>query len=171
MWTDERVDLLKQLWNEGLSASQIANKLGEVTRNAVIGKVHRLGLSGRGTPARTQHSRPRVKSRTHGAPGKITQFPTMGSSALKVEVETVAEASPAPKPMPLRQVNTSTSDRVSILQLSDKTCRWPLGEPGTETFHFCGCLPKSGLPYCDTHARLAYQPLQDRRRLKVRGAA
>ncbi|WP_137388229.1 GcrA family cell cycle regulator [Rhodoligotrophos defluvii] len=170
MWTEERVDLLKRLWTEGLSASQIASKLGEVTRNAVIGKVHRLGLSGRGTPSRAQHARPRTKTRQVPA-GKIAQFPTAGSAALQVQPEIVAEAPPAPRPQPIREVITSSSSGVSILQLSDKTCRWPIGEPGTDTFHFCGCAPKAGLPYCDKHARIAYQPLQDRRRLKVRGAA
>lgn len=181
MWTEERVDLLKRLWTEGLSASQIASKLGEVTRNAVIGKVHRLGLSGRGSPARAQHTRPRTKSRQAGTgassatspTAKITQFPTMGSAALQVQAETVAEAAPAPAPRPqlVRSVAKSRSDGVNILQLSDKTCRWPLGEPGTESFHFCGCAPKAGIPYCDQHAMIAYQPLQDRRRLRARGAA
>ncbi|WP_342640779.1 GcrA family cell cycle regulator [Rhodoligotrophos ferricapiens] len=171
MWTDERVDLLKRLWTEGLSASQIASKLGEVTRNAVIGKVHRLGLSGRGTPSRTQHARPRTKTRQAPTSGKITQFPTLGATALQVQPEAVPEAPPAPQPQPIRQVYSSSNEGVNILQLSDKTCRWPVGEPGTDSFHFCGCAPKSGLPYCDKHARIAYQPLQDRRRIKARGAA
>lgn len=172
MWTDERVDLLKRLWAEGLSASQIATRLGEVTRNAVIGKVHRLGLSGRGTPSRAaQHSRPRSKPVAPAQTAKITQFPTAGATALQAEPQAMPELAPAPKPKSMLSVATSSHDKVNILQLSDKTCRWPVGEPGTESFHFCGCAPKSGLPYCERHAQVAYQPVMDRRRIKVRGAA
>lgn len=172
MWTDERVDLLKRLWTEGLSASQIATKLGEVTRNAVIGKVHRLGLSGRGTPSRAaQHTRARAKTLTPTPSAKVTQFPTAGATALQAQPQTIAALAPAPKPKPMLHVATTARDKINILQLSDKTCRWPVGEPGTDSFHFCGCAPKSGLPYCDRHAQVAYQPLMDRRRVKVRGAA
>lgn len=165
-WTDERVELLKKLWAEGLSASQIAQKMGGITRNAVIGKVHRLGLSGRATPARS--SAPRVRkqrSASTGIPGGgagKTHYATAGATALKVQ----PQATPEAEPSPIREVMLSSDKKVSILDLSDKTCRWPNGEPGTESFHFCGHAPKPGMPYCEYHARIAFQPLHDRRRTK-----
>lgn len=166
-WTEDRVELLKKLWNEGLSASQIAGRLGHgVTRNAVIGKVHRLGLSGRVTPQRAARPRPR-KTREPSHPGR-SMLPTIGANALKPlhRPEPVVRAEPEPEP--IRLVDIPKGERVNILMLSDRTCRWPVGDPGTDEFFFCGHAPKaSGGPYCDYHARVAYQPLQDRRRHKI----
>lgn len=163
-WTDERVDLLKKLWAEGLSASQIAGRLGHgVTRNAVIGKVHRLGLSGRVTPQRT--ARPRVrKTREPSHPGRSQSMPTAGATALKPQMRPEPMARPEPQPI---LAPVPAGERVNILMLSDKTCRWPIGDPSHEDFGFCGHSPKEGVPYCEYHARMAYQPAQDRRRLKV----
>lgn len=166
-WTDERVDMLKRLWNEGLSASQIAGRLGHgVTRNAVIGKVHRLGLSGRVTPQRPARPRTR-KLREPSHPGRQPILPTAGATALKPAQRPEMMPRPAPEPEPIRLVDIPKGERVNILMLSDKTCRWPVGDPGSEDFFFCGHAPKDGVPYCEYHARLAYQPLQDRRRNKA----
>jgi GcrA cell cycle regulator len=159
-WTDERVELLKKLWTEGLSASQIAGRLGNgVTRNAVIGKVHRLNLSGRVQQQRVAQPRqPRKQREPSLAPragGSMPSMPTAGSSALK------------PMMQPLRLVDLPKDGRVTILHLSDKTCKWPIGDPGSEEFCFCGHGPREGSPYCEYHARLAYQPMQDRRNRKV----
>lgn len=170
-WTEERVDLLKKLWGEGLSASQIAARLGQgVTRNAVIGKVHRLNLSGR-TPQAHTAAAPRTprKSREPSAPGRpnmAPSMPTAGATALKpmVRVEAQPRHQALPEPKPLRLQDVSKSGNITILHLSDKTCRWPIGDPGTEGFCFCGHGPREGSPYCEYHARLAYQPLHDRRR-------
>ena len=163
-WTEERVERLKKLWNDGLSASQIAAELaGGVTRNAVIGKVHRLGLSGRATTSRVTTSRPR-RQRQPSHPGRTPALPTAGATALKPQAFTRPTPAPEPEPEPLRLVDMPEGGRITILMLSDKTCRWPIGDPGTEEFCFCGHAPKSGMPYCDYHARVAYQPLQDRRR-------
>lgn len=166
-WTEERVELLKKFWNEGLSASQIAGRLGHgVTRNAVIGKVHRLGLSGRVTPQRASRPRPR-KTREPSHPGR-PMLPIVGATALKAFPGPEPMMRPEPEPEPIRLVDIPKGERVNILMLSDRTCRWPVGDPGTEEFFFCGQSPKSsGGPYCDYHARIAYQPLQDRRRNKV----
>ncbi len=159
-WTEERVELLKTLWAEGLSASQIASRLGGVTRNAVIGKVHRLGLSGRATPARTHRPR-RPRQPSH--PARV-QFRSQGSAALKVETVYVPE--PVREPAPVHELEIPPAERVHILALNERTCRWPIGHPGAEDFYFCGREPRSGGPYCEHHARIAYQPLQERRRLK-----
>jgi GcrA cell cycle regulator len=168
-WTEDRVELLKKLWNEGLSASQIAGRLGYgVTRNAVIGKVHRLGLSGRVTPQRTARPRPR-RTREPSHPGR-PMLPIHGATALKPmhRIEPAVRAEPEPEPIRLVDVHVPQGERVNILMLSDRTCRWPVGDPGSEDFCFCGHTPKaSGGPYCDYHARIAFQPLQDRRRHKV----
>ena len=173
-WTDERVELLKKLWTEGLSASQIAGRLGNgVTRNAVIGKVHRLNLSGRVQQQRVAQPRqPRKQREPSLAPragGSMPSMPTAGSSALKpmMRAETHIRPAAIPEPQPLRLVDLPKDGRVTILHLSDKTCKWPIGDPGSEDFCFCGHGPRDGSPYCEYHARLAYQPMQDRRNRKV----
>jgi GcrA cell cycle regulator len=169
-WTDERVELLKKLWTEGLSASQIAGRLGAgVTRNAVIGKVHRLNLSGRAQPQRNTQPRaprkPREPSLAARAGGALPSLATAGSNALKPMMRAAMQPRPQalPEPQPLRLVDLPQDGRVTILHLSDKTCKWPIGDPGSEDFCFCGHGPRDGSPYCEYHARLAYQPLQDRR--------
>ncbi len=171
-WTDERVELLKKMWAEGLSASQIAAKLaGGVTRNAVIGKVHRMGLSGRVT--RTRVSTPRTrKTREPSHPGRPahtgnadTGNPvarSIGNTALKPLP--AAKPEPLLEPVPIRAADIPIGERVTILMLSDKTCRWPIGDPSHEDFCFCGKPPKDGMPYCPGHAAIAYQPHSDRRR-------
>ncbi|HXK53524.1 MAG TPA: GcrA family cell cycle regulator [Hyphomicrobiales bacterium] len=163
-WTDERVDLLKKLWADGLSASQIAGELGNVTRNAVIGKVHRLGLSGRAKPTRTAASRPR-RPRAPSAPQHgAANFVSHGNTALKAETAPVAM--PKPRPQPVAELVIPKAERKSILQLTEFTCKWPVGDPTQEDFYFCGRRSETGMPYCDHHARVAYQPAQDRRREK-----
>ena len=173
-WTEERVDLLKKLWQDGLSASQIAGRLGAgVTRNAVIGKVHRLNLSGRAQQPRAATPRPPRKAREPSLPGhsgtSTPSMPTAGNSALKMQPRAEMQQRPAPlaEPQPLRLVDLPKDGRVTILHLSDKTCKWPIGDPGAEDFCFCGHGPREGSPYCEYHARLAYQPLQDRRNRRV----
>jgi GcrA cell cycle regulator len=154
-WTDERVELLKKLWQEGLSASQIAGQLGGVTRNAVIGKVHRLGLSGRAKTASSSAPRPR-KPRVNGYRAR-PHF--RGNTALMLDYEAEGELDldPLANVVPM-------GPRVSILELTEATCRWPMGDPGTAEFVYCGSQTRTGLPYCPYHARVAYQPLADRRR-------
>lgn len=156
-WTDERVELLKRLWAEGLSASQIASELGGVTRNAVIGKVHRLSLSGRakaggGVP---RARRPRVQREP-----RSPRTAMIGNTALKLHVV----AQPRRMPVPIEDVVVPIPLRISILALGEKTCKWPIGDPGDEAFSFCGHLPRETSPYCEYHSRMAYQPSIDRRR-------
>ncbi|MGI9481709.1 MAG: GcrA family cell cycle regulator [Hyphomicrobiales bacterium] len=166
-WTDDRVEILKKLWAEGLSASQIANRLGGVTRNAVIGKVHRLGLSGRATPSRAAKPKQR-RTREPSHPSKATpSFHSAGSAALKAAIEEAAETLPEPTPSPIRAVELPPGSRCDILQLSDRTCRWPIGDPGTDEFCFCGATPKTGHPYCEHHVQVAHQPAHGRRRRRT----
>jgi len=140
-WTDDRVEQLKNLWTEGLSASQIARVLGGVTRNAVIGKVHRLGLAGRATPTRSE--RPRLPL------------------APKVAARVYAPEPPVVEEDP---VVLEDGNHANVLTINDRMCRWPIGDPSETDFHFCGRKPKVGSPYCEAHARKAYQPQQAHRR-------
>ncbi len=164
-WTDDRVDILKKLWAEGLSASQIANQLGGVTRNAVIGKVHRLGLSGRTTTSRTKAARPRRRT-ANRSPGRSSRpiLRTQGNAALKAYYAPDAEEELKPSPLYIEELVIPISERASILSLKEDTCRWPIGDPGDEEFHFCGRHSEQGVPYCPHHCHIAYQPAQSRKR-------
>jgi GcrA cell cycle regulator len=156
-WTDERVELLKKLWQDGLSASQIAAELGGVTRNAVIGKVHRLGLSGRGQPT----SSIKRQRRTHSTGmRRVRQMITVGNLALK------PDQLPDVDMRPRRNVVVPIALKLSIFQLTEKTCKWPIGDPGHDEFHFCGHDSLDNLPYCEYHAGVAYQAPEPRRRLR-----
>jgi GcrA cell cycle regulator len=154
-WTDERVETLKKLWSDGLSASQIAAALGGITRNAVIGKVHRLGLSGRAKSPAAGEPRAR-KPRTHSAMLRVARPVVRGNNALAYEFETEAEPELIDNVIPLGQ-------RRSLLELNEETCRWPIGDPGSAEFFFCGGRSLAGLPYCSYHSRIAYQPPNSRR--------
>jgi GcrA cell cycle regulator len=148
-WTDERVELLKKLWQEGLSASQIAKQLGGVTRNAVIGKVHRLGLSGRAAPskpARTVFKAPR--------PAR----PPVAPSAPR----RIAEPALAPQASPMRYVDEAPGT-ATVLTLGAHMCKWPIGDPSLDSFTFCGRRTDDG-PYCHEHAQVAYQPAQAKKK-------
>jgi GcrA cell cycle regulator len=152
------VELLKKLWADGLSASQIAAELGGITRNAVIGKVHRLGLSGRAKSPSSAMPRQR-KPRTTGHIMRVPRSAMRGNTALAALHEYDLE----PEPELIENI-IPLGQRCSLLDLNDEKCRWPIGDPGLPEFFFCGGKPVDGLPYCGYHSRVAYQPLADRRR-------
>jgi GcrA cell cycle regulator len=156
-WTDERVETLKKLWTEGLSASQIAAELGGITRNAVIGKVHRLGLSGRAKSPSSAAPRPR-KARPQSHMLRVSRPSIRGNTALAQAYELEVELEPelVDNVIPLGQ-------RRTLLELNEETCRWPIGDPGHPDFFFCGGQTITGLPYCAYHSRVAYQPAHLRR--------
>lgn len=166
-WTDERVEILTKLWAEGLSASQIANRLGGVTRNAVIGKVHRLGLSGRTTTSRAKAPRQRRRTSSKSASrGGGATLRTHGNVALKAYYDPEANIEVQMVPAPIEELFIPVSERASILTLKETMCRWPIGDPSEDDFHFCGRSSDQGVPYCDFHSRIAYQPAQSRRRAR-----
>src|SRR5690349_19092137 len=149
-WTDERVELLRKLWSEGLSASQIAAQLGGVSRNAVIGKVHRLKLSSRGraTPAPA-----RQKKAAHGG-GAVRSAPrtpsrpittSIGATALQVEFDAEPELRQVPRP--IEDVVVPISRRLKLIELTEHTCKWPNGDPLAEDFSFCGNESQESGPY------------------------
>ncbi len=165
-WTEERVAELKKLWAEGHSASQIAKRLGSVTRNAVIGKVHRLGLSGRATPSRPVKRPPRLArpKPQQQMPRQASAAPAVrGANALAVRAEpththiTEAEANIEPQRLP-------NGDMVTVLTVKDSMCKWPIGDPADANFGFCGHTSAEGSPYCAEHARVAFQPAKKRER-------
>ena len=153
-WTDERAELLRKLWSEGLSASQVAAELGAgITRNAVIGKIHRLGLAERAKTVVS--SRPRVASTVPVVNGNV---------ALAYAPQALVVARSRPE----EEVVIPMSERVTLMELRESTCRWPMGDPTTSEFRFCGGpSPVGGGPYCAYHARVAYQPSQERRRIRA----
>jgi GcrA cell cycle regulator len=158
-WTDERVEQLSKLWLEGRSASQIAAELGlGITRNAVIGKVHRLGLAGRAKVVTPQPVAARPKAKAPA--GAVPEAAKSGEAdPVVVPLRTVIPPAPAP------EVALPTTERVTIMDLRETSCRWPMGDPSQAEFRFCGAKTGIGAgPYCATHARLAFQPTQDRRR-------
>lgn len=166
-WTDERVDLLRKLWTDGLSASQIAAELSNgITRNAVIGKVHRLGLSGRvKTNAPAAAARPRVQAPRVAKPVQSRPMTAVrGNTVMVIEARTFE----APAPRPVEEVVVPICERVTIMELREGMCRWPLGDPSTPDFRYCGGRSDIAATYCAAHARMAYQPAQDRRRDRER---
>ena len=189
-WTDERVETLKTMWSEGKSASQIAKELGGVTRNAVIGKVHRLGLSNR-SAARPARGRARALDPPveEPAPEPTPEAAARPAPAARAGAAGRKDPAPAPRPKPAGQPlppQPSASEisaealanlaevakkarRLSLMQLTERTCKWPIGDPATDDFWFCGLPAVPGKPYCETHVAVAFQPMSARRDRRAGG--
>ncbi|MCB9963949.1 MAG: gcrA cell cycle regulator family protein [Rhodospirillales bacterium] len=145
-WTEERVALLEKLWGEGKTASEIAKIIGDVSRNAVIGKAHRLKLSGRASPIQAQ-----------GVAGSVEA----GKPVTRLQEPSNSNIQPARRGRPKKQLIEPSADipvkHIKLTDLKDRQCRWPLGDPRDEDFSFCGCQAMPGVPYCAAHAQVAYQ--------------
>jgi GcrA cell cycle regulator len=200
-WTDERVETLKRMWAEGQSASQIAKELGGVTRNAVIGKVHRLGLSNRvgGPTGRDEVEEEPVAAPPRAEPvARVVEQVAPRAPEVRAVPEQPAPA-PAPAaapvasnvmPMPTRKpivpagqplppqpsINEISPEalasvrevekrarRLTLMELTERTCKWPIGDPATDDFWFCGLPSLPGKPYCEAHVGVAFQPMSARR--------
>ncbi len=190
-WTDERVELLKKMWGEGQSASQIAKELGGVTRNAVIGKVHRLGLSNRATgaskaaepkekpapAAAAPRPAPKPKPQPKTEPARPATPAPAASAETKSAIPARKQIIPAGQPLPpqpsaneispeaLAKVNEveKKAKKLTLMELTERTCKWPVGDPATEDFWFCGLPVQQGKPYCEAHVGVAFQPMSSRR--------
>ncbi|MDG6077738.1 GcrA cell cycle regulator [Erythrobacter litoralis] len=207
-WTDERIATLKKMWEGGSTASQIADELGGVSRNAVIGKAHRLGLKSRPSPVKAgekKAAKPAPKpapAAPKSAPKPAAPKPVAAKPASPPAPAPSPSAPPAAKadaspsqPMPNKQgdmpkivsvgpggflrqgpgdqqppippapprrlvpakPDPAIADKTSLLDLSEKVCRWPMGHPGEPDFHFCGEAVNPGFPYCVEHCGRAYQ--------------
>lgn len=194
-WTDERIDRLKSMWEKGLTASQIADELGGVSRNAVIGKAHRLGLKSRPSPVKANETdakpapaaakaKPKAAEKVApraAAPAQPERAPAAAAPTAPVAPRPQSDMpkivsigpggfmrqgpgdqqAPIPPAPPRRLVPAKPSpeiaDKTSLLDLSDKVCRWPMGHPGEPDFHFCGVAVNPGFPYCVEHCGRAYQ--------------
>jgi len=180
-WTEDRVEKLKFMWTAGNSASQIAKELGGVTRNAVIGKVHRLGLSNRAGSIKTKSdklaSRTSKKSRTKISSPKIktvidTHIPEK-NAIIPMRKPILTPGQPLPPQPSANEISPEAlatvkevekgAKKLSLLELTEKTCKWPIGDPATDDFWFCGLTTQSGKPYCDAHVGVAFQPVSNRR--------
>jgi len=238
-WTDERIDMLRKMWEAGQTASQIAEELGGVSRNAVIGKAHRLGLQSRPSPVKPNDGSAKAAAAAAAAAAPQAAAPpepkpTPAPAAPRPPVERVAPpvaaAPPPPPPAPRPVIEADAEDEIeddadddatetpaapprpappimrsvgpggflrqapgeqqapitpapprrlvpakpsadmagktTLLDLSDKICKWPIGHPGEPDFHFCGEKVNPGFPYCVGHCGHAYQaqlPRRDRR--------
>jgi GcrA cell cycle regulator len=199
-WTDERVETLKRMWGEGQSASQIAKELGGVTRNAVIGKVHRLGLSNRvggkdedeeaapapaapaaaapmaarpePTAPRVEPAAPRAEApRAPAAPAAAA--PVSNVTPLPVRKAIIPAGQPLPPQPSLNEISPEAlasvrevekrAKRLTLMELTERTCKWPIGDPATDDFWFCGLPSLPGKPYCEAHVGVAFQPMSARR--------
>jgi GcrA cell cycle regulator len=216
-WTDERIATLKKMWEGGSTASEIATALGGVSRNAVIGKAHRLGLKARPSPVKANEKKkvaapakklntapaprpaePRTEPAERSAASEAAERPAPRSAPAAPRTEATADnavsaapsqsvpvpqadlpkivsvgpggflrqgpgdqQAPIPPAPPRRLVPAKPSPEItgktSLLDLSDKVCRWPMGHPGEPDFHFCGDLVNPGFPYCVQHCGRAYQ--------------
>ena len=194
-WTDERVETLKRMWADGQSASQIAKELGGVTRNAVIGKVHRLGLSNRGG---NETEEVEVAVVAEPAPRPVPEPVAVKPAPEPVRAAPAPQPAPAPQvvmpvnnlPIPLRKpivpagqplppqpsLNEISPEalasvrevekrakKLTLMELTERTCKWPIGDPATEDFWFCGLPSLPGKPYCEAHVGVAFQPMSARR--------
>ena len=191
-WSDERVAILKKMWLDGNSASEIAKALGNITRNAVIGKVHRLGLSNRDTNVSKASvtSNKAIKGVKRGRPPKINKEPKKRGRPQKIKEpkdfnETTTEKGKSiDASATTRRSNDSKlevvsdlseetlkdllkvemkSKKISLMDLTERTCKWPIGDPATDEFWFCGHEAEPGKPYCKTHISIAFQPITQRR--------
>jgi GcrA cell cycle regulator len=201
-WTDERVETLTKMWAEGQSASQIAKELGGVTRNAVIGKVHRLGLSNRvvggaekeeaepavvapvrddpvvrpveAAPVQAEAKPAAVVPRPAAAPVNPTMAQVVNNvTPLPLRKSIVPAGQPLPPQPSANEISPEAlasvrevekhAKRISLMELTERTCKWPIGDPATEDFWFCGLPSAAGKPYCDAHVGVAFQPMSARR--------
>ncbi|UFX42122.1 GcrA family cell cycle regulator [Bradyrhizobium sp. 41S5] len=156
-WSEDRVERLKNLWASGMSCSQIAAELGNVTRNAVIGKVHRLGLPGRADDRRAKAIEAKRAPRLGSPMPKRTKVlravlsnPSSAEAKQPVDDPTAGYASAF-------DASVAVERRKGLLDLRDGDCKWPIGDPTTPDFFFCGDPAVSELPYCGPHCRAAYQ--------------
>ena len=155
-WNDDHIKVLTELWQKGLSASQIAAQMGDgVTRNAVIGKIHRLGLNAR------RIAEPKIVP---------LQVHKDTSDALAEDGKALLMEQLDDSPL-AEDADKTPGGCASIVALSHHSCRWPIGEPQSPSFRFCGARKVNGHSYCAVHLQRAYQPVRRKRKAASGGEA
>ena len=163
-WTDETIERLRALWAEGLSTAEIGRRMG-ISKNAVVGKAHRLNLPARPSPIRRDGAGapPRAP-----APRRITgpTLPPLQTAEAAAPQQEPPPPAPLPKPVP-REAQVAPKP-AALRPLAPRigrsvACCWPIGEPGTSSFRFCDAEATQGKPYCTEHAAVAYVKVRDRR--------
>lgn len=141
-WTDEQVKELRRLWDKGLTANEIAKKLG-VTKNAIVGKVHRLCLKARPSP---------IKFKEDDIADEHT---VVADADLALSEETAESVEPGEQEKD-GSLKSNSCAKIKLIELDNHTCRWPIGDPRDEDFGFCGKKIRAGQTYCDEHSAMAY---------------
>jgi len=154
-WNEERIAELRRLWSEGFSASQIADRLGGITRNAVIGKAHRLNLPGRPSPIQRQLGERKARQRPAAARPAAERM-VLAAVAEPRAAHSSGKIARAPRPF-----RGGPIDYSAALTLTDRNCHWPIGHPNEPGFHFCGAPSSPGRPYCTAHCQQAYRKVDD----------
>ena len=188
-WTDEMVEELKKLWAEGVTTGEIGKRLN-ISKNSIVGKVHRLGLSGRPSPIKKKSDTPKAENITKPTKEKkpaakvtkeakietkkvskketlavtknpeVNQTISQNTSDIKATflIETASEEDDIKLAKTINHTDTPSSKtgRLSLVELDNHTCRWPIGDPKDENFHFCGKKIRLGQTYCEEHAAIAY---------------
>jgi GcrA cell cycle regulator len=158
-WTDERINTLKKMWKEGKSAAEIAKTLGKgVTRNAVIGKAHRMGLSGRPSPIKKPA--PPKKEAAKAAPKAAAAAPKAATAKKAAPAAAPKVQPPSREAEEIKKMEREAPQiggGVALIDLSERMCKWPIGDPREPDFSFCGRGIRPGTPYCPEHAAMAYQ--------------
>ena len=160
-WNEDRVGALRRLWDEGHATAEIGRRL-RVSKNAIVGKAHRLDLEARPDPIRRSG---RTKQRPDPSLPPVAKAPEIRRPAA-VSVATCAPAHPKetkPAAAGVAAVQRLAPEKrpwepCRPLRIGTASCCWPIGEPGTRTFRFCDDLALAGKPYCEEHAKLAYRP-------------
>jgi len=163
-WTEQKIQMLKDMWGHGYSASEIAKRLGGFTRNAVIGKAHRLKLSSRPSPIKREDE----GRAAGGLP--VGSVPIVRTSSKKRAM--LRSLPPVALPSTVKPArdslaaleNLKRNEGIAVTKAGERHCRWPIGDPRSPDFRFCGCNAYESLPYCIDHARMAYQNVGKKQR-------
>jgi GcrA cell cycle regulator len=158
-WTEDRIEALKALWLDGYSASQIAAEMGDLSRNAVIGKVNRLGVLRSNKTARAPRTRSEEKRRREERNHQLAVIRRRRREEIRAVLVAIVASDPIPEPVAVAM----PSAPITMTNLEPAHCRWPINDPRAADFHFCG-RPRTSGAYCEGHYALAHRSVENRKR-------